>query len=209
MLNSNAVKMLLNVPDTLTGVVRDIGENPWWQNIFYISMAFFLPLQWAVWFLFGLVIMDTIASIYRQIKSAKEKLRCKLKRPLTWRERQRVRAEVFEPKKIGTPIEKLVVYIMVLMMFFVADVMLFKTDPADAGGNLFSLTNGVLMLLAGREITSFLGHAFEITHLTVFKDISRFFKKYQKDGLDRISPGQNGKPENEDVYIEEEEAKNE
>lgn len=208
MLNSNAVKMLLNVPDTLTGAVRDIGENPLWCNLFYISMAFFLPLQWAIWFLFSLVILDTIASVYRQIKVAKLKLRCKLKRPLTWRERQRVRAEVFEPRKIGTPIEKLVVYILVLMMFFVADVILFKTDPADAGGSLFSLTNGVLMLLAGREITSFLGHAFEITHLTVFKDISKFFKKYQKEGLEQVSPGQNGAPKDEDIYIEKEEGKN-
>lgn len=183
MLNSNAVQMLLNLPDTLDKTIVDIADNPWWTNMFFIILGFFFPLQWAIWFLFALVIVDTIASLYRQIKIAKEKKRCKLKRPLTWKERNKVRAEVFDPKKIGTPIEKLVVYILVLMMFFVADIVLFKTDPTEAGSNFFSLTNGVLMLLAGREITSILGHAFAITHLSVFNDIKKYFKKRQEDQM--------------------------
>lgn len=183
MLNSNAVQMLLNLPDTLGKTIVDISDNPWWTNLFFIILGFFFPLQWAIWFLFALVITDTVASLYRQIKIAIEKKRCKLKRPLTWRERNKVRAEVFDPKKIGTPIEKLVVYILVLMMFFVADVILFKSDPTEAGSDFFSLTNGVLMLLAGREITSILGHAFAITHLSVFNDIKKYFKKRQEDQM--------------------------
>lgn len=183
MLNSNAVQMLLNLPDTLGKTIVDISDNPWWTNLFFIILAFFLPLQWAIWFLFALVITDTVASLYRQIKQAKRIKRCKLKRPLNWREKARVRAEVFDPKKIGTPIEKLVVYILVLMMFFVADIVLFKSDPTEAGSDFFSLTNGVLMLLAGREITSILGHAFEITHLSVFNDIKKYFKRKQNSQM--------------------------
>jgi hypothetical protein len=180
MFNSNALKMLLNIPDTLSKTLVDIADNPWWLNITYICMSFFLPLQYAIWFLFALVLIDTISSIYRQLKTKKEELKKKLNRSLTFREKNHIINCVVDPRKFGVPIEKLTVYIILLMIFFVADILLFKTDPREAGSSFLSLTNGILMLFAGREITSIVGHAFEITHLEVFNDVKKYFKNYTR-----------------------------
>lgn len=180
MFTSNALKMLLNIPDTLSKTIVDIADNPWWLNIAYICISFFLPLQYAIWFLFGLVLLDAFASIYRQLKRKKEERQRKLKRILTFRERNQIINCVVDPKKFSVPIEKLTVYIILLMVFFVADIILFKTDPREAGSSFLSLTNGILMLFAGREITSIVGHAFEITHLEVFNDVKKYFKDYTR-----------------------------
>ena len=184
---TNAAKILLNTPDTLARTVHDIVSIPWYVNFSVALTSFFIPLKLHVIFLFVVVVFDTFYSIYAQFKTAKKLkiARCK-KNDLTIADNFRILYDVFDQKRLGDPIEKLLIYITIIYLFYHVDIIVFKMDPLEAANNLLSMTNGVLGIFVFRELVSIVRHAYKITGDRVFKEVEKFSKDVKNSKINRI-----------------------
>ena len=92
---------------------------------------------------------------------------------------------IVESGKLRKTLEKLFFYILILIVFFVFDIVILKVAPISSTSiNTFSITNIAAVLIAIVEMTSIASNVSKITENPVFNTIVSVFKRKAKQKME-------------------------
>jgi len=148
-----------------------ITEISWPLKLFGLLLSFLAPLSSLIHVIVLLLIVDAITSIYYQIKLKTKDLPSR-------RERWKQGMCVIESDKLRKTIEKLVFYVLIIIVFYSFDVYVIKVKPITATEiHTFSITNLAAVMIALVEMTSIASNISKITNNDIFERIVKMFKK--------------------------------
>ncbi len=149
----------------------NISELPAQSKWFALLIAFLAPLSSIIYVMLILLLVDAITSIYAQVK-------IEIKDVKGFAERVVKGFQVIESSKLRRTIEKMFFYVMMIVVFYLVDVVLFRITPSEesiiAG---LSLTNISASLIALVELWSIASNVSKITGNDVFLRVLKKFKK--------------------------------
>ena len=172
------VKLTYGLHDVLSNTVAAIISLPWYLKVFSIILAYFAPLQDSVYLLSAIVFADIFFSLLRQYRSVGAARKKNLKKKkLTPSESALIFDRVFDGHRLFDSVIKLLAYIILMMLFYSVDAVLFKIPITEISTWRFTLTNGVSLIIVVAEFKSILRHLGAITHNPVFSRIGDFAEK--------------------------------
>jgi hypothetical protein len=141
------------------------------SQAFAVFVAFFAPLSSVVHFVIFLLIIDALTSIYYQMKMATTNKKgfwnCLL-----------IAFRVVESGKLRKTLEKLFFYVLIMIVFFIFDLIILKVMPISENTiNTFSITNIATILICIVEMTSIAANVSKITGNPIFNKIVSVFKR--------------------------------
>lgn len=159
-------------------------DQTWIAKLLAIVLAYFMPLSTYVHFLIFLLLIDAFTSIYYQAK-VKIKERKMAVKEVSFLNGFIIFFKTIESSRLRTTIEKMVAYVIWLIICFMFDKIVFKTEPLKAAEfNYFSITNVAVLMMCLTELTSISANMSKITNNPIFKSIIKIFKKKNSGNLD-------------------------
>lgn len=161
------VKTIAMIGKKTIAVILDI---PVLTKAFAVLLCYFAPVKLIIHALIVFLIIDAITSIYYQYS---ENIKNNIKK-----HRWLVFCATIESSKLRRTLEKLVCYVLSLMVVFMFDTIFLKITPANLDTiKTFSLTNASAILIGLVEITSILSNISKITRNPVFNKILQVTQK--------------------------------
>lgn len=145
-------------------------------------LSFFEPLSTYLHFLIFLLIVDAGTSIYYQAKERLDKLGNR--NSLNFWARLIVFFKTIESARLRTTLEKMVAYILWLMICFMFDKIVLKIDPLQ--GSLFnylSISNVAVLMMCMTEMTSITANFSKITRNPIYNNIMKIFRGKVEDKM--------------------------
>jgi hypothetical protein len=149
----------------------NVANLNWLSQLFAIFIAFIAPISSVIHVVIFLLIIDALTSIYYQMKEATKNTigfwACLIKA-----------FRVIESGKLRKTLEKLFFYILILIVFYVFDLIILKVAPVSENTiSTFSITNIAAVLIAVVEMTSIAANVSKITGNPIFNKIVSIFKR--------------------------------
>lgn len=171
-------KLTYGLHDVLANTVVALTSLPWYLKFFPLILVYFAPLKDSIHLLIAIVFADIFFSLLRQYRSVTiARMRNLKKRKLTPSENMLIFDRVFDGRRLFDSVIKLLAYIILMMLFYSVDAVLFKIPLNEISTWRFTLTNGVSLIIVMSEFKSILRHLGEITHNSVFSRIGDFAEK--------------------------------
>lgn len=176
---------MLNVVPLFYKSFDQMLEQSWIFKILAIILAFFQPLQSYAVFLVFLLIVDAFTSIYQQmkVKAGNKEISFAMMFVLYFK--------TIESAKLRTTLEKLMAYVLWLIICYYADTIFFSPIPLNGTVfHNFSLTNVAMLMMCLTELTSITANLSKITRNPIFTQIMNFFKKEAIKKFSDLAPTQ-------------------
>lgn len=147
--------------------IASLQSTPWYSLVFASLISLMAPLKTYVYFMITLLIIDAFTSIYYQ---------CKRNRP-NYSNLFATILYTIESNKLRVTVEKMLFYIIGIILVFLFEKILLKTAPVDGVFNVVSLTNISVMLISMVELYSIMENISHITNNPAWLKIAKLFKK--------------------------------
>lgn len=156
----------------LSKTLATILDIPIITKALALVLCYFAPVKMIIHALILFLVIDAVTSIYYQfmenLKGIKEEKK----------HRWLVFCATIESSKLRRTLEKLVCYVISLMVVYLFDTIFLKIAPSSIDSlKLFSLTNAAAILIGLVEITSILSNMSKITRNPVFNKILKVTQK--------------------------------
>lgn len=182
------MNLLTSVYQITSKTVATVSQQPWTVKFFWILCASFAPLKDYVLFLIFLLIVDAITSIYYQFRKRVEAIG---HRSSAW-DKMKLLFTIIESNKLRRTFEKMVAYILGLIVFFKFDQIILQLDfVAGLPLNYLSTTNISVLMICSVEVYSITENLSKITKNPIFTAIGNVFKKRVENQLRGDSPTDN------------------
>lgn len=168
------MNLLTSVYQITSKTVATVSQQPWTVKLFWILCASFAPLKDYVLFLIFLLIVDAITSIYYQFRKRVEAIG---HRSSAW-DKIKLLFTIIESNKLRRTFEKMVAYVLGLIVFFKFDQIILQLDFADnVPLHYFSTTNIAVLMICSVEVYSITENLSKITKNPIFTAIGKVFKR--------------------------------
>lgn len=176
--------MLNSLSQIATKTATVIVDQNWVLHGIVIVFAMLAPLENYVHFLIFLLIVDAITSIYYQAKVNLKKVKRIKGKELTKQSSLSVVFLTIESSRLRRTFEKLVAYIVGIIVCFLFDIIVLQITPLETGSlSYFSISNTAVLLICSVELTSILANLSKITQNPVYDTILRIFNKKVNDKI--------------------------
>jgi len=189
---------MLNVVPLFYKSFDQMLEQNWVFKLLALVLAFFQPLHSYAIFLVFLLIADAFTSIYYQMKKSAGDHEVSIAVMFV------LYFKTIESSKLRTTLEKLMAYVLWLIICYYADTIFFS--PLPLKGTVFhnfSLTNVAMLMMCITELTSITANLSKITKNPIFTQIMGIFKKEAVKKFSNLMPTM---PEQTDLNEEDEAA---
>lgn len=171
-------KLTYGLHAVLTNTVAGLSALPWYLKFSTLILVYFAPLKDSVHLLVAIVFADIFFSLVRQTRSVvNARMENTGKKRLTLVENVIIFNSVFDGRRLFDSVIKLLAYIILMMLFYSVDAVLFKIPITEISTLRFTLTNGVSLIVVVSEFKSILRHLGAITHNSIFSKIGDFAEK--------------------------------
>jgi hypothetical protein len=147
------------------------SDNSQITKLISIILAMLAPLAVIIHLLLFLLVLDAVTSIYFQIKT-------RLAGMKGFCLRLKTAFMVIESRKLRITLEKMVFYVLALIVFFLFDKYILHIEPINIDDTFtFSLTNFAAVLVCMTELTSIMSNLSKITNNPIFNRITKILQK--------------------------------
>lgn len=168
------MNLLTSVYQITSKTVASVSNQHWTMQLFWVTLASFAPLKDYVWFLIFLLIVDAITSIYYQFRKKVEATKCRT----AAFNKFKILFSIVESNKLRRTFEKMVAYILGLIVFFKFDQIILQLDfVAGLPLNYLSTTNIAVLMICSVEVYSITENLSKITKNPIFTAIGKVFKR--------------------------------
>lgn len=179
--------MLNSFTQITTRTVTIIVNQNWLIKGVAVIFAMLAPLQNYVHFLIFLLIIDAATSIYYQFKINLRKVKKIKGTDIPHQSKLKVFFLTIESSRLIRTFEKLVAYIIGIIVCFLFDIVVLQITPLETGSlSYFSVSNTSVLLICSVELTSILANLSKITNNPVYDSILRIFNKKINQKIDEI-----------------------
>jgi len=147
------------------------SESSLISKLFALIIAMLAPLAVVIHLLLFLLVLDAVTSIYYQIK-------IRLAGLSGFRLRLQSALLTIESRKLRITLEKMVFYVLALIVFFLFDKFILHIEPINIDDTFtFSFTNFAAVLVCMTELTSIMSNLSKITNNPIFNRITKILQK--------------------------------